>query len=111
MVKGVGPLIYGKAIKDITICIYIILYYIIVVPSFLSNLEINYAGFYLFTVHGFLQTTYDVDEDERLDTMFQLNVKGTTPLSLVITGIITAAADGSASMLSCLQSLNRVKPL
>ena len=77
-------------------------------PSLLSNLEMNYASFFpfhLFAVHGFLQTTYDVDEDEQLDAVFQLNVKGTTPLSLVITGIITAAADGSASTLSCLKSL------
>ena len=30
----------------------------------------------LFVVHGFLRDTYDVNEDTRLDTMFQLNVKG-----------------------------------
>ena len=54
----------------------------------------------LFAVHGFLQATYDVNEDARLDTMFQLNVKGMTSLStLTVTGTITAATDpdGTAS--------------
>ena len=42
--------------------------------------------------------TYDVNEDARLDTMFQLNVKGMTPLSsLIIAGTIRAAPDGTAS--------------
>ena len=38
-------------------------------------------------------------EDERLDTMFQLNVKGITQFGsgLVVIGTITAAADGTAS--------------
>ena len=37
-------------------------------------------------------------EDERLDTSFQLNVKGMTAFSsLIITGTITAMADGTAS--------------
>ena len=38
-------------------------------------------------------------EEERLDTMFQLNVKGTAQLGsgLVVSGAITAAADGTAS--------------
>ena len=35
-------------------------------------------------------------EDERLDTMFQLNVKGLGS-GLVVSGTITAAADGTAS--------------
>jgi hypothetical protein len=52
------------------------------------------------TVHGFLRTDYDVEEDERLDTRFQLNVKGTTRFGgLVVPGLITAAADGTASKL------------
>ena len=40
-----------------------------------------------------------MDEEERLDTMFQLNVKGTTQFgsSLVVIGTITAEADGTAS--------------
>ena len=40
-----------------------------------------------------------MDEEERLDTMFQLNVKGTSPFSggLIITGVVTTAADGTAS--------------
>ena len=29
-------------------------------------------------VHGFAQVVYDVDENDRLDTDFRLNVKGTT---------------------------------
>ena len=54
---------------------------------------------FYYTVHGFLQEEYDVDEDERLDTMFQLNVKGTTQFgsALVVIGTITAEADGTAS--------------
>ncbi|CAI8047959.1 hypothetical protein GBAR_LOCUS26511, partial [Geodia barretti] len=53
----------------------------------------------LCVVHGFLHTEYDVEEDERLDTRFQLNVKGTTQFggALVVPGLITAAADGTAS--------------
>ena len=40
-------------------------------------------------------------EDERLDTMFQLNVKGMTQFggALVVTGLITATADGTAGKL------------
>ena len=50
-------------------------------------------------VHGFLQAEYDVQEDEGLDTVFQRNVKGTTPFGsdLVVVGTITAEADGTAS--------------
>ena len=52
-------------------------------------------------VHGFNRSHYYVLEEERLDTVFQLNVKGTSPLidDLIITGIITTAADGTASKL------------
>ena len=40
-----------------------------------------------------------MDEAERLDTVFQLNVKGTTQFgsALVVTGDVTATADGTAS--------------
>ena len=39
-----------------------------------------------------------MDEDAQLDTEFQLNVVGTTPLdTLVVSGTITAEADGTAS--------------
>ena len=48
------------------------------------------------TVHGFASTSYDVEEGERLDTKFGLNVKGTTSLPLVILGAITLEA-GTAS--------------
>ena len=53
----------------------------------------------LHSVHGFLQAEYNVDEDERLDTMFQLNVKGTTQFgsALVVNGEVTATAAGTAS--------------
>ena len=56
----------------------------------------------MFAVHGFLQAEYSVDEDERLDTVFRLNVKGKTALGpgLVVIGDVTATADGTASKLS-----------
>ena len=40
-----------------------------------------------------------MDEDERLDTMFRLNVKGMTQFggALIVTGVVTAEADGTAS--------------
>ncbi|CAI8047950.1 hypothetical protein GBAR_LOCUS26509, partial [Geodia barretti] len=52
-------------------------------------------------VHGFRQSKYDVVEGGRLDTRFQLNVKGTTQFGggLVVPGLITTAADGTASKL------------
>ena len=34
--------------------------------------------FHLHTVHGFTNASYDVEEGGRLDTEFELNVKGTT---------------------------------
>ena len=41
---------------------------------------------------------YYVDEDDRLDTEFRLNVKGTTAFpSLNIRGTVTAEAAGTAS--------------
>ena len=51
-------------------------------------------------VRGFNRSHYYVLEEERLDTVFQLNVKGTTVFDyIIVTGIITAAADGTASKL------------
>ena len=60
---------------------------------------INRGLLLLHTVHGFLQAEYDVDEEERLDTMFQLNVKGLTQFGsgFVVIGVVTATADGTAS--------------
>ena len=54
---------------------------------------------FILSVHGFLQVEYNVVEDNRLDTMFQLNVKGMTQFgsALVVSGQITAAADGTSS--------------
>ena len=42
-----------------------------------------------------------MEEGRRLDTSFEFNVKGTTQFGggLVVTGLITAAADGTASKL------------
>ena len=56
------------------------------------------------SVHGFLQAEYIVEEGYRLDTMFRLNVKGMTLFgsALVVSGRITAAADGTASKQQCL---------
>ena len=52
----------------------------------------------LLAVHGFAQAVYDVDEDDRLDTDFRLNVKGMTAFpGLNIRGTITAEAAGTAS--------------
>ena len=52
----------------------------------------------IYAVHGFAQVEYDVDEDDRLDTDFRLNVKGTTAFpGLIIRGTITAEAAGTAS--------------
>ena len=49
-------------------------------------------------VHGFAQAAYDVDEDDRLDTDFRLNVKGMTAFpGLNIRGTIIAEAAGTAS--------------
>ena len=50
-------------------------------------------------VHGFLQRQYSVQEDDRLDTTFLLNVKGRSQFSrdVVINGTVTAEALGTAS--------------
>ena len=64
--------------------------------SLADNNRINFAPI---AVHGFEQAQYNVEEGERLVTMFYLNVKGMTQFGgdLVISGSITAEADGSAS--------------
>ena len=51
-----------------------------------------------FVVHGFLKAEYDVNEDERLDTEFKLNVKGMTQFDsiLSVSGFITAETAGTA---------------
>ena len=54
------------------------------------------CSFSLCTVHGFLNSFYDVIEGEALDTMFKLNVKGETSLPLFINGTITSER-GTAS--------------
>ena len=54
----------------------------------------------VFVVHGFRQSVYDVEEDNRLDIEFALNVVGTTQLTtLVVSGTITSEADGTTSEL------------
>ena len=51
-------------------------------------------------VHGFRQSVYDVEEGNRLDTEFALNVVGTTQFTtLVVSGTITSEADGTTSQL------------
>ena len=53
---------------------------------------------YLYTVHGFANTFYDVEEGERLDMVFKVNVKGTTGFpSLLLAGDITSAAGPNTS--------------
>ena len=39
-------------------------------------------------VHGFVNATYFVVEDERLDTTFRLNVKGMTNFPITISGML-----------------------
>ena len=67
--------------------------------SGLSSVSCDKQRAFYYTVHGFLQEEYDVDENERLNIMFQLNVNGTTQFgsALVVIGTITAEADGTAS--------------
>ena len=49
-------------------------------------------------VHGFVNATYDVVEDEILETFFQLNVKGETAYpTLYFRGTILSDAAGTAS--------------
>ncbi|CAI8054951.1 hypothetical protein GBAR_LOCUS29988, partial [Geodia barretti] len=63
-----------------------------------AGLSYNDSSCNLCIVHGFAQAAYDVVEDQQLVTMFQLNVKGMTQFggALVVTGVITATADGTA---------------
>ena len=50
------------------------------------------------TVHGFSNAFYDVEEGERLDMVFKVNVKGTTGFSsLLLAGNITSAAGPNTS--------------
>ena len=52
----------------------------------------------LILVHGFRQAVYDVVEEDRLFTDFDLNVKGMTAFAgVLIEGDIDAVADGTAS--------------
>ena len=50
-------------------------------------------------VHGFVQALYDMNEEDILDTRFELNVKGMTnfPGLLNIQGTITSLPGGTAS--------------
>ena len=53
---------------------------------------------HILTVHGFAQASYDVVEGERLDTTFELNVKGTTTFPDIFTilgGIISESGTAS----------------
>ena len=57
----------------------------------------------LFLVHGFVEAEYDAIEGDRLEVLFQLNVKGETASRTLTTsrlsGSITAEAGGTASEL------------
>ena len=49
-------------------------------------------------MHGFLKATYDVAENDTLETLFMHNVKGETNIdALNISGTITASPSGNAS--------------
>ena len=51
----------------------------------------------LHTVHGFSSASYDVEEGESLETIFELNVKGETRFPmLLMPGNITAEPSGTA---------------
>ena len=47
---------------------------------------------FLFTVHGFINASYDVSEGERIDTVFGLNVKGEATQAPLIKGEISVEA-------------------
>ena len=57
----------------------------------------------IFPVHGFSTAHSSVEEGGRVDISFQMNVKGLTQLgsALVVSGIVSAAADGTASKFRC----------
>ena len=57
----------------------------------------------MIAVHGFSTANCSVEEGRRLDISFQMNVKGLTQFGsdLVVLGIVSAAADGTASKLDC----------
>ena len=62
-----------------------------------SDINCYYDG--ACAVHGFVNATYSVVEEERLDTFFHLNVKGESRFggALSVSGIIIAVAGGTAS--------------
>ena len=61
----------------------------------------------LIAVHGFPQVVYYMDEGDRLDTEFRLNVKGMTAFpGLNISGTITAEAAGTAGKKSLCRVLD-----
>ena len=52
----------------------------------------------VYTVHGFANAFYDMEEGERLDMVFKVNVKGTTGFpGLLLAGNITSAAGPNTS--------------
>ena len=53
----------------------------------------------LCAVHGFLNASYEVNEDNKLATRFSLDVKGETTLLGAVTGVITSQAGGTSSKL------------
>ena len=64
--------------------------------NFCQHNVIPYLCFCVHTVHGFANASYDVEEGGVLDTLFELNVTGTTSLPLVLMGNVTSEM-GTAS--------------
>ena len=65
----------------------------------------------MFTVHGFVNSTHTVREGERVDTLFQSNVKGnTTFATLGLLGVISAdpITTGTSLLLLALQSIQYI---
>ena len=62
------------------------------------------------TVHGFAQASYDVIEEERLDTTFGINVKGTTgfPNGFTILGEIVSEPGTARESMSIIYTCTSV---
>ena len=60
--------------------------------SILVCFSISFTLPFLFTVHGFINASYDVLEGERIDAVFELNVKGEASPAPLIRGEISVEA-------------------
>ena len=61
-----------------------------------THLHVNVP---LRAVHGFERASYSVNEGERLDATFSLNVRGETSLLGAVAGVITSRAGGTSRKL------------